>query len=62
MKHATMTLPGDLARGRVSPEFRQADQPITLFDTRVAVLAARLDLEVWTYDHNFDLMRVAEWR
>jgi predicted nucleic acid-binding protein len=39
-----------------------ADQPITLFDATVATLAARLDLEVWTYDHHFDLMKVAVWR
>ena len=39
-----------------------ADQPITLFDATVAVLATRLGLEVWTYDHHFDLMRVAVWR
>lgn len=39
-----------------------ADQPITLFDATVAALAVRLNLEVWTYDHHFDLMRVAVWR
>jgi predicted nucleic acid-binding protein len=39
-----------------------ADQPITLFDATVAALAARLNLEVWTYDHHFDLMRVGVWR
>ena len=39
-----------------------ADQPITLFDATVAVLATRLRLEVWTYDHHFDLMRVPVWR
>jgi predicted nucleic acid-binding protein len=39
-----------------------ADQPITLFDATVAVLATRLGLQVWTYDHHFDLMRVAVWR
>jgi predicted nucleic acid-binding protein len=38
------------------------DQPITLFDATVATLAARLGLQVWTYDHHFDLMRVAVWR
>jgi len=35
-----------------------ADQPITLFDATVAVLATRLRLDVWTYDHHFDVMRV----
>ena len=39
-----------------------ADQPITLFDATVAILAARLRLEVWTYDHHFDLLRVKVWR
>ena len=39
-----------------------ADQPITLFDATVAVLATRLRLEVWTYDHHFDQMRVPVWR
>jgi predicted nucleic acid-binding protein len=39
-----------------------ADQPITLFDAVVATLATRSGLEVWTYDHHFDLMRVAVWR
>jgi predicted nucleic acid-binding protein len=39
-----------------------ADQPITLFDATVAALATRLDLEVWTYDHHFDVMRIPVWR
>ena len=39
-----------------------ADQAITLFDATVAVMALRLKLEVWTYDHHFDLMRVGVWR
>jgi len=38
------------------------DQRITLFDAVVAVMAKRMKLEVWTYDHHFDLMRVAVWR
>jgi predicted nucleic acid-binding protein len=38
------------------------DQRITLFDALTAVMATRLKLEVWTYDHHFDLMRVAVWR
>ena len=54
-----------------SPEdYRQAivrvqampDQPITLFDAVAAALAVRLGLEVWTYDHHFDLMRAKVWR
>jgi predicted nucleic acid-binding protein len=36
------------------------DQPITLF--AVAVLAQRTGLQVWTYDHHFDVMRVPVWR
>lgn len=39
-----------------------ADQPITLFDAITAAIATRLRLEVWTYDHHFDIMRVPVWR
>ncbi len=39
-----------------------ADQPITLFDGVAAVVAARLNLDVWTYDQHFDVMRVGVWR
>ena len=38
------------------------DQPITLFDATVAVLGARLQAEIWTYDHHVDPMRAAVWR
>lgn len=38
------------------------DQSVTLFDALVATLAGRLGLQVWTYDHHFDVMRVAVWR
>ena len=38
------------------------DQSITLFDALVASLAHRLNLQVWTYDHHFDVMRVNVWR
>ena len=38
------------------------DQPITLFDATLAVLAMRMGLQVWTYDHHFDVMRVPVWR
>ena len=38
------------------------DQTITLVDATVATLALRLGLEVWTYDHHFDVMRVPVWR
>jgi len=39
-----------------------ADQRIALFDATVAVLAERLGMDVWTYDHHFDVMRVGVWR
>jgi predicted nucleic acid-binding protein len=39
-----------------------SDQPITLFDAVAAVIASRLKVEVWTYDHHFDVMRVPVWR
>jgi predicted nucleic acid-binding protein len=39
-----------------------ADQPITLFDAVAAIVATRLQVEVWTYDHHFDVMRVPVWR
>lgn len=38
------------------------DQSITLFDAVAAVIATRLGLAVWTYDHHFDVMRVPVWR
>jgi predicted nucleic acid-binding protein len=39
-----------------------ADQRITLFDALTAAVATRLGVEVWTYDHHFDVMRVGVWR
>jgi predicted nucleic acid-binding protein len=39
-----------------------ADQSITLMDGTLAALALRLGLQVWTYDHHFDAMRVPVWR
>ena len=39
-----------------------ADQPLTLFDGLLASLSMRLALPIWTYDHHFDLLRVAVWR
>lgn len=38
------------------------DQPITLFDATMAALATRMGLEIWTYDHHFDVMRARVWR
>jgi predicted nucleic acid-binding protein len=42
--------------------FKYTDQPITLVDATIAVLASRLGVEVWTYDHHFDVLRSAVWR
>jgi predicted nucleic acid-binding protein len=39
-----------------------ADQPITLFDATVAVLATRLQIPVWSYDHHFDILKAPVWR
>lgn len=39
-----------------------ADQPITLFDAVAAIVASRLQADMWTYDHHFDVMRVGVWR
>jgi predicted nucleic acid-binding protein len=38
------------------------DQSITLVDATIAVLSSRLGIEVWTYDHHFDVMRTTVWR
>jgi predicted nucleic acid-binding protein len=66
-----LTLMSDAALINPEPEdYRQAivrlkgltDQKITLFDSLVAVLALRMGLHVWTYDHHFDVMRVPVWR
>lgn len=39
-----------------------ANQPLTLFDAVLAILSARLEWPIWTYDHHFDLMRASVWR
>jgi predicted nucleic acid-binding protein len=41
---------------------RYPDQSITLFDATLAIMAARLRLPVWTYDHHFDTMGTVVWR
>ncbi|WP_295888238.1 hypothetical protein [uncultured Thiohalocapsa sp.] len=41
---------------------RFPDQSITLFDTTLAMVASRLRLPVWTYDHHFDRMQATVWR
>ncbi len=38
------------------------DQPITLFDSVLAVMSERLAFPVWTYDHHVDVMSAAVWR
>lgn len=38
------------------------DQAITLCDATLAALGARLKIEIWTYDHHFDVMRAKVWR
>ena len=53
--------PEDYARGRLTVQ-ALTDQRITLVDATIAALAARLRVEVWTYDHHFDVMRVPVWR
>jgi predicted nucleic acid-binding protein len=51
----------DYARGFMTVR-ALADQRITLVDATLASLSTRLGLEVWTYDHHFDVMRVPVWR
>jgi predicted nucleic acid-binding protein len=41
---------------------RYEDQDITLVDAVIAEIADRLAAPVWTFDHHFDVMRVAVWR
>jgi predicted nucleic acid-binding protein len=37
------------------------DQSITLFDATLAAMGARLRMEIWTYDHHFNIMRSEVW-
>jgi predicted nucleic acid-binding protein len=53
--------PEDYARGLTIVR-ALADQRITLVDATIAALASRLGVDVWTYDHHFDVMRVPVWR
>jgi predicted nucleic acid-binding protein len=53
--------PDDYVRGSTTVR-ALADQSITLVDATVAALAVRLGVDVWTYDHHFDVMRVQVWR
>lgn len=49
-----------LAAARLLAGFH--DQEISLTDALVAVLAQSLEYPVWTFDHHFDVLRVAVWR
>lgn len=53
--------PEDYARASATVR-TLADQSITLVDATIAALAVRMGLDVWTYDHHFDVMRVPVWR
>jgi predicted nucleic acid-binding protein len=54
----------------IPEDYRQAianvqsfsDQPITLCDATLAAISARLNMDVWTYDHHFDLLHARVWR
>lgn len=48
-----------MRRDAVTKVMAWADQPITIFDAVLAVQATRMDMEVWTYDHHFDIMRAS---
>jgi predicted nucleic acid-binding protein len=53
--------PEDYARALIMVQ-ALPDQSITLVDATLAALATRMGLDVWTYDHHFDVMRVGIWR
>jgi predicted nucleic acid-binding protein len=61
--NATMVNPIPEDYTRASRTVRSlADQSITLVDATLAAIAFRMGVEVWTYDHHFDVMRVPVWR
>lgn len=63
MAEASFVNPGtEDYRGAFARVRALGDQKITITDATVAMLASRLELEVWTYDHHFDVMRVKVWR
>lgn len=41
---------------------RYKDQELSLFDALLAVVSDQLDVAVWTFDSDFDTMRVPVWR
>lgn len=51
----------DYASACILPR-RFEDQALSLFDTLVAVLSARLGITVWTYDRDFDVIGADVWR
>jgi predicted nucleic acid-binding protein len=53
--------PEDYARALIMVQ-ALPDQNITLVDATLAALSTRMGLDVWTYDHHFDVMRVGIWR
>lgn len=54
-------IPQDYVRGFTTLR-ALADQRISLVDATIAALASRLELQVWTYDIHFDVMRIPVWR
>ncbi|MEX2536836.1 MAG: PIN domain-containing protein [Trueperaceae bacterium] len=38
------------------------DQDISLFDATLAILSQRLEVAVWTFDGDFDVLGAAVWR
>jgi predicted nucleic acid-binding protein len=53
--------PDDYARACGLPR-QFNDQRLTLFDALIAVLSRRLNLAVWTYDADFDIVGATVWR
>jgi predicted nucleic acid-binding protein len=41
---------------------RYRDQELSLFDALLAVVSSQLEVAVWTFDGDFDTMRVPVWR
>lgn len=41
---------------------RYEDQTLSLFDALLAVTSGQLEVAVWTFDRDFDTMRVPVWR
>lgn len=41
---------------------RYDDQVVSLFDATLAALSDRLEVPVWTFDSDFDVLKVSVWR